>query len=44
MAELRKESSHEMGLHEEQLKGRTLFDHRIETFDPYHGEVKVWQN
>jgi len=23
---------------------RKLFDHRIETFDPYHGEVRVWQH
>ena len=23
---------------------RKLFDHHIETFDPYHGEVRVWQH
>ncbi len=23
---------------------RTIFDHRIETFDTCHGEVKVWEN
>jgi len=28
----------------EEVAIRTLFDHHIETFDPYHGEVKVWQN
>ena len=33
-----------IALASEEVAIRTLFDHRIETFDPYHGEVKVWQN
>jgi len=33
-----------IALASEEVAIRTLFDHRIETFDPYHGEVKVWQH
>jgi len=33
-----------IALASEEVAIRTLFDHHIETFDPYHGEVKVWQN
>ena len=38
------ESDDMIALASEEVAIRTLFDHRIETFDPYHGEVKVWQN
>jgi len=33
-----------IALASEEVAIRTLFDHHIETFDPYHGEVKVWQH
>jgi len=33
-----------IALASEEVAIRTLFDHRIDTFDPYHGEVKVWQH
>ena len=33
-----------IALASEEVAIRTLFDHHIETFDPYQGEVKVWQN
>ena len=38
------ESDDMIALASEEVAIRTLFDHRIETFAPYHGEVKVWQN
>ena len=28
----------------EEVAIRQLFDHDVDTFDPYHGEVRVWQN
>jgi hypothetical protein len=33
-----------IALASEEVAIRTLFDHHIETFDPYHGEVRVWQH
>jgi hypothetical protein len=33
-----------IALASEEVAIRTLFDHRIDTFDPYHGEVRVWQH
>ena len=33
-----------IALASEEVAIRKLFDHRIETFDPYHGEVRVWQH
>ncbi len=33
-----------IALASEEVAIRKLFDHRIDTFDPYHGEVKVWQH
>ena len=33
-----------IALASEEVAIRTLFDHQIETFDPYHGEVRVWQH
>ena len=33
-----------IALASEEVAIRTLFDHHIETFDTYHGEVKVWHN
>jgi len=33
-----------IALASEEVAIRKLFDHRIDTFDPYHGEVRVWQN
>ncbi len=33
-----------IALASEEVAIRKLFDHHIETFDPYHGEVKVWQH
>ena len=33
-----------IALASEEVAIRKLFDHHIETFDPYHGEVRVWQH
>jgi hypothetical protein len=33
-----------IALASEEVAIRKLFDHPIDTFDPYHGEVKVWQH
>ena len=33
-----------IALASEEVAIRKLFDHHIDTFDPYHGEVKVWQH
>ena len=33
-----------IALASEEVAIRKLFDHQIETFDPYHGEVRVWQH
>ena len=33
-----------IALASEEVAIRKLFDHRIDTFDPYHGEVRVWQH
>jgi len=33
-----------IALASEEVAIRILFDHHIETFDPYHGEVRVWQH
>jgi len=33
-----------IALASEEVANRKLFDHHIETFDPYHGEVRVWQH
>jgi len=33
-----------IALASEEVAIRKLFDHQIDTFDPYHGEVRVWQH
>jgi len=33
-----------IALASEEVAIRKLFDHHIETFDPYHGEVREWQH
>ena len=33
-----------IALASEEVAIRKLFDHHIDTFDPYHGEVRVWQH
>jgi len=33
-----------IALASEEVAIRKLFDHHIETFDPYHGEVRVWKH
>jgi len=33
-----------IALASEEVAIRKLFDHHIETFDPYYGEVRVWQH
>jgi len=33
-----------IALASEEVAIRKLFDHHIETYDPYHGEVRVWQH
>lgn len=37
------ESDEFVGLASEEVAIRSLFPNEIETWDPYHGEVKVWQ-
>jgi hypothetical protein len=38
------ESEDMIALASEEVAIRTLFDSQIDTFDPYHGEVRVWKN
>jgi glutamine phosphoribosylpyrophosphate amidotransferase len=37
------ESDEFVGLASEEVAIRTIFPHEIDTFDPYEGEVRVWQ-
>jgi glutamate synthase domain-containing protein 1 len=38
------ESDDFIALASEEVAIRTMFPHEIDTFDPYEGEVRVWQN
>ena len=38
------ESNDIIAMASEEVAIRTLFDHHIDTFDPYHSEVRIWQN
>ena len=37
------ESDDFVGLASEEVAIRSIFPHEIDTFDPYEGEVRVWQ-
>ena len=37
------ESDDFIALASEEVSIRSIFDHDIDTFDPYEGEVRVWQ-
>ena len=38
------ESDEFVALASEEVAIRSVFPHEIDTFDPYEGEVRVWQN
>jgi glutamine phosphoribosylpyrophosphate amidotransferase len=38
------ESDDFIALASEEVAIRTMFPHEIDTFDPYEGDVRVWQN